>query len=88
MFAFDEFLTQVRMQEIDDYEPILAIERACTDEDLRQGRCTEGQDFLPLPMREAGPFFIVWPIEALPESYVPARNSIWVWFVVALRPAP
>lgn len=88
VFAFDEFLTQVRKQEIDDYEPILAIERACTETERPPVRCAEGQDFIPLPMREAGPFFIVWPIEDLPESYVPARNSIWVWFVVALRPAP
>lgn len=87
VFAFDEFVTQIKMQEIEDYNPILAIERACTPKDRTNGHCTKEQDFMPLPMKDAGPFFIVWPIEKLPDSYVPARNSIWVWFVVALRPA-
>lgn len=88
VFAFDDFVTQISMQKIENYNPILAIERACTPEDRATEMCTEGQGFVPLSMEDAGPYFIVWPIDELPEFYVPARNSIWVWFVVALRPAP
>jgi hypothetical protein len=86
--AYDDFVTTIRMDEIAEYKPILALERACTDADRKTGRCKEGEEFRPLTMEDSGPYSIIWPYDQLPSSYVPGRNSIWVWFVVVLRPAP
>lgn len=88
VFAYNDFITTIRMDEIDEYEPILAMERACSAEDRRTGRCRDGEEYTALRLEDAGPYYIVWPFEQLPGSYVFGRNSIWVWFVVALRPAP
>lgn len=85
--AYDNFTSEVTVEEIQTYNPIFAIDRACIDTDWQSGRCTSGQSFTQLAPEEQGPIFLVWPYEDLPESYVPARNSIWVWFVVAVRPS-
>ncbi|PSH60892.1 hypothetical protein [Phyllobacterium sophorae] len=85
--AFDNFITKITNEEITAYAPIVAIERSCSDADRSSGACTEGQDFKPLSLDDGGPYYIVWPLDQLPKSYVPARNSIWVWFAVKLRPA-
>nr|WP_281722384.1 hypothetical protein [Nitrosomonas nitrosa] len=84
--AYDNFVSEVTIEEIDSYDPIFAIERACNDDDRASGRCNTDQEFTPLVPSEQGPIFLVWPYEQLPPYYVPARNSIWVWFVVAVRP--
>lgn len=84
--AYDNFVSEIRMEEIDAYAPILAIERQCSADDRQQGICTADQEYRPISIKESGPIFIVWPFERLPPFYVPARNSIWVWFVVAVRP--
>lgn len=84
--AYDNFVSEILIEEIENYEPIFAIDRACLDDDRETGRCAAGQDFTPLMPEEQGPIFLVWPFDRLPPAYVPARNSIWVWFVVALRP--
>jgi hypothetical protein len=84
--AYDNFVSEIRMEEIDAYTPILAIERECSVDDRSKGICAAGQEFRPLSTKESGPIFIVWPLDKLPAAYVPARNSIWVWFVVAVRP--
>jgi hypothetical protein len=86
--AYDDFLSEIKLDEIRQYKPILAIERSCTDADVSQGKCQTAQEFRPIDLNEKGPHFIVWPIDKLPSSYVPARNSIWVFFPVAARPAP
>jgi len=86
--AYDSFVSEIRTEEIDAYAPILAIERECSDADRSKGVCDAGQEYRPLSTKESGPIFIVWPLEKLPAAYVPARNSIWVWFVVAVRPVP
>lgn len=85
--AYDDFVTTIRMDEIDTYKPILALERACSADDHKAGRCKDGEDFRPLTLDDSGPYSIIWPYDQLPSSYVPGRNSIWVWFVTALRPA-
>ena len=84
--AYDNFTSEILIEEIEDYRPIFEIDRACAAEDLDTGRCIAGQDFTPLSPEEQGPIFLVWPYDDLPAEYVPARNSIWVWFVVAVRP--
>lgn len=84
--AYDNFVSEIRMEEIDAYAPILAIERQCSADDRQLGICAADQEYRPLSTKESGPIFIVWPFEKLPPFYVPARNSIWVWFVVAVRP--
>ncbi|MGK9165291.1 hypothetical protein KXR53_03290 [Inquilinus limosus] len=86
VFAYDDFITTLRMDEITDYQPILAIERACSPADHKSGRCKDGQDFRPLELADSGPYSIIWPLDQLPKSYAAGRNAIWVWFVVALRP--
>jgi hypothetical protein len=86
--AYDNFVSEIRMEEINAYMPILAIERECLADDRSKGVCAADQEYRPLSTKDSGPIFIVWPFEKLPTSYVPARNSIWVWFVVAIRPIP
>lgn len=83
--AYDNFTSEITLEEIEKYNPILAIDRACQEVDRTSGRCMPGQDFTPLAPEEQGPIFLVWPYEDLPAAYVPARNSIWVWFVVSIR---
>lgn len=83
--AYDNFVSDIRMDEILSYNPILAAERRCTENDKAGSLCPPGQDFRPISMVEKGPIFIVWPFDQLPASYVPARNSIWVFFPVILR---
>lgn len=85
--GYDDFISEILIEEIRTYDPIFAIERECGAQDRESGRCTASQVFTPLSNEEQGPIFLVWPYEELPTAYVPARNSIWVWFVVAVRPA-
>ncbi|MGH6858723.1 MAG: hypothetical protein ACRECY_00620 [Phyllobacterium sp.] len=85
--AFDNYITKITNEEIDTYSPILAVERACTQADRSTGACSADQEFKPLSLDDGGPYYIIWPLERLPKSYLPARNSIWVWFVVKLRAA-
>ena len=84
--AYDNFTSEVLLEEIQSYQPIFAIDRACVSADVQSGRCKVDQEFTPLSPKEQGPIFLVWPYQQLPAEYVPARNSIWVWFVVAVRP--
>jgi hypothetical protein len=84
--AYDNFTSEILLEEINTYEPIFAIDRACQNADRSSGRCTADQTFTALSPDEQGPIFLVWPYDRLPATYVPARNSIWVWFVVAVRP--
>jgi hypothetical protein len=84
--AYDNFTSEVLLEEISTYDPIFAIDRACQSWDRKSGRCSADQQFTPLSPDEQGPIFLVWPYDQLPAAYVPARNSIWVWFVVAVRP--
>ncbi|MBN9244887.1 MAG: hypothetical protein J0I98_19050 [Mesorhizobium sp.] len=83
--AYDNFVSEIRMDEIRSYKPILAVERQCTQDDRVHGRCEADQEFRPISMVEKGPIFIVWPYDRLPDTYVPARNAIWVFFPVVLR---
>lgn len=83
--AYDNFVSDISTDEIRSYDPILAVERRCNENDNAGSHCPPGQDFRPISMVEKGPIFIVWPFDRLPASYVPARNSIWVFFPVVLR---
>lgn len=86
LIAFDDFVSEIRLDEIEDYAPILAVERQCTQGDRYGGLCAHGEEFRAITMEERGPVFLVWPLDKLPAAYVPARNSIWVWFAVSARP--
>lgn len=85
--AFDNYIIKITMEEVAEFAPIIALEQACTDTDKQSGICTKDQDFRPLSLDDGGPFYIVWPLGKLPKPYIPARNSIWVWFVTSIRPA-
>jgi len=85
VIAYDNFVSEIRMDEIRSYMPILAVERQCTQDDRVHDRCEADQEFRPISMVEKGPIFIVWPYEKLPDTYVPARNAIWVFFPVVFR---
>jgi len=86
VYAYDDFITTIKLDEIEKYQPILAIERACTAGDRKTGRCAEGQEYRALDLADSGPYSIIWPLDQLPKTYTAGRNAIWVWFVVALRP--
>ncbi|MHA6645210.1 putative pterin-binding protein [Mesorhizobium sp. A623] len=83
--AYDDFISEIHRDEILSYKPILAVQRKCGDADRATSRCLPGQAFRPIDLLEKGPIFIVWPFDKLPTSYVPARNSIWVFFPTILR---
>lgn len=87
ILAYNDFVSSISDSEIDAYSPILAIEQQCVEEDRTDGLCAAGQSYRPLSDDDGGPFYLIWPLKDLPPSYIPGRNSIWVWFVVAIRPA-
>ncbi|TIU17955.1 MAG: hypothetical protein E5W49_18775 [Mesorhizobium sp.] len=84
--ADDGFMARVPKADIDSYAPMIAYEKECTDADRQTGRCDADDTFRPLDIDESGPFFVVWPYDNLPASYIPARNNLWVWWVIAVRP--
>ncbi|RWG57953.1 MAG: hypothetical protein EOQ65_21475 [Mesorhizobium sp.] len=84
--ADDGFMARVPKADIDSYAPMIAYEKACTDADRHTGRCDADDTYRPLDIDESGPFFVVWPYDNLPASYIPARNNLWVWWVIAVRP--
>lgn len=87
-YAYNDFVTEIETSVIREFSPIVAIERQCTDEDRKTAKCSVGQDYVPLGVNDGGPYYLVWPMDQLPSSYVPTRNSIWVWFVATIRPSP
>ncbi|TIR85112.1 MAG: hypothetical protein E5X04_01415, partial [Mesorhizobium sp.] len=58
VIAYDDFVSELRMDEIQSYAPILAVERQCTKDDRTQGRCKDDQQFRPISMIEKGPIFV------------------------------
>jgi hypothetical protein len=87
-YAYNDFVTEIETSLIREFSPIVAMERQCTDEDRKTARCARDQDYVALSANDGGPYYLVWPMDQMPKSYVPTRNSIWVWFVATLRPAP
>lgn len=84
--AFNNFLATVNRDEIVDYNPILALERSCSDVDVTAGHCKSKSDFRKMEVDDGGPIYLVWPLKKLPASYQPTRNAIWVWYVTGIRP--
>jgi hypothetical protein len=84
--ADDGFLARVPKEDIDNYEPMIAYERECTAADRSSGLCDADDAFRQIDIEESGPYFVVWPYSDLPSSYIPARNNLWVWWVISLRP--
>lgn len=84
--ADDGFMARVPMADIDSYAPMIAYEKECTDADRQTGKCNADDTYRPLDIDESGPFFVVWPYDDLPASYIPSRNNLWVWWVIAVRP--
>ena len=85
--AYNDFIARVTNKEIDTFSPIMAIEQQCVEEDRTSGLCKAGQLYRPLSIDDGGPFYLVWPLNDLPSSYILSRKSIWVWFVVNVRPS-
>ncbi|MDR6633711.1 hypothetical protein J2X72_002511 [Phyllobacterium sp. 1468] len=85
--AYNNFLARVTAAEIDAYAPILALEQRCEDADRVSGLCSDSQSYRRLSVEDGGPLYLIWPLKDLPPAYVLGRKSIWVWFVVAVRPA-
>lgn len=86
--AYNDFMARITGAEINAYSPILAIEQQCANEDRISGLCAANQTYRPLSVDDGGPFYLIWPLRDLPQAYVLGRKSIWVWFVVAVRPVP
>jgi hypothetical protein len=84
--ADDGFMARVPREDIDSYAPMIAYEKECTDADRQTGKCDADDTYRQLDIDESGPFFVVWPYDDLPASYIPARNNLWVWWVIAVRP--
>lgn len=84
--AYNDFRSNISMQEIDEYDPILAIQIGCTAQEYERKVCPEGETYRPLTLDDYGPFFVAWDITKIPANYVPSRNAIWVWFAVRMRP--
>ncbi|MER8953337.1 hypothetical protein NKH98_11465 [Mesorhizobium sp. M0833] len=84
--ADDGFMARVPKEDIDSYAPMIAYEKECTDADRQNGKCDADDTYRQLDIDESGPFFVVWPYDKLPASYIPARNNLWVWWVIAVRP--
>lgn len=85
--ADDDFISRITKQEIDTYNPILAIDKICKNTHVNKESCISDQVYKGLTLLDGGPIYLVWPIEKLPNSYTPTRNAIWVWFVKTIRPA-
>ncbi|MGL4941557.1 MAG: hypothetical protein ACRC44_09465 [Bifidobacterium asteroides] len=86
VLAYDHFEAVLHMSEIDQYRPILAVERACSSTDRQTGACSPEQSYKALSLDDTGPFAIIWPMDEMPESSTIGRNFIWVWFVTIIRP--
>lgn len=84
--AYDGFKAYVKTEEINAYQPILALEIACAPTVIAQNLCSKPGDFRPLKLEEHGPFLLMWPLAKMPDYYSPQRNSIWVWFVTSIQP--
>ena len=83
--ASDGFAANIKIDEIERYSPILALEVACSSSEVAQSECAAPGDYRPLRAEEYGPLFLLWPLNRMPASYSPQRNSLWVWFVKGLR---
>lgn len=88
VLAYDHFQAVLEMGEIDQYQPIVAVERGCTPKDRQEGSCSADQAYKQLSLDDTGPFAIIWPMDELPHSFTMGRNFIWVWFVTALKQEP
>lgn len=86
--AYDDFYSDIAMEEVGSYNPIIAVERNCTEEDRQSAVCAPDQEFRPISMVEKGPMFMVWPYDSLPDYYHPSRNAIWVFFPISVQPLP
>lgn len=87
VFADDDFLAVIGMDDIEDYSPLIAFELSCTDQDRTEAICSDDQEFRALELDDRGPYFLVWPYQDLPDHYVPSRNNLWVWWIIGIRPA-
>jgi hypothetical protein len=85
-FAYDDFLTTIPMDYIEQYNPIIAVDRGCTIDDYKSKRCDNGELYTALQISDYGPYYIVWPVDKTPPSFMPDYNAVWVWYLVALRP--
>ena len=84
--ADDGFMARVPKADIDSYAPMIAYEKECTDADRQTGSAMPTTPTARSTSTSSGPFFVVWPYDNLPASYIPARNNLWVWWVIAVRP--
>lgn len=80
--AADDYVATLAASDINTYNPLIAIDTACTN---AEPACVDG--FKPLDVEHSGPFYIVWPLAQFPAYYQETKNTLWVWFVTHLRPA-
>lgn len=81
--AADDFRADIPIKMIETYQPIIALERGCVDEDYEARRCAKGQTMMKLGPKDFGPLFLVWPRDDVPGA-ADAYNSYWVWFITNL----
>lgn len=84
--ALDGFATTLQTTDIKQYQPVLALERQCTDAEVLAKNCGSVEEFRQLTIEDHGPLFTVWPLEALIDDGKADRHNIWVWFVNGIQP--
>lgn len=81
-FAANDFSARISLQDIREFNPILAYGKKCPTKD--EG-CEEGS-YVPLTIKDSGPIYLVWPFDDLPEGVDPRDHSKWVWYIVGVKP--
>lgn len=81
-FAANDFSTRISLQDIREFNPVLAYGKKCPTKD--EG-CEEGS-YVPLTIKDSGPIYLVWSFDDLPEGVDPRDHSKWVWYIVGVKP--
>jgi len=72
------------IQDVEDFQPILAVQRSCGESDARRIHCEKGT-FIPLGINDFGPFLLVWPVSSGSGRAASLDNSKWIWFLTGIR---
>jgi hypothetical protein len=82
--ALNDYVTNLNVNEIKQYNPILATEIKCSEDDAPSNKCNS-DGFRPLNAKEYGPIFVVWPYKNLSNTDDPRDHSRWVWFLAGIQ---
>jgi hypothetical protein len=72
------------IKDVEDFQPILAVQRSCGESDVNRIHCEKGT-FIPLGINDFGPFLLVWPTSSGSGGGALPDNSKWIWFLTGIR---